>query len=359
MGDLKPIQRIPLLMLGFVSLLGGTLAGLARLGWPVPPWGAELLAYHGVLMIPAFFGTVIGLERAVALGRGWPYLAPLLSALGGFALVVGAPLTPALLLLLGGSLVFCAASVRVLRIQAATHNSLLLLAALGLALGNLLLLLGDLPGEVVGWWVLFLVLTITAERLELSRMLSLGKGPRRLLLALTAAVVAGAALWKSPGGTGQMLLGAALAGLALWLLRYDIARRTVRQQGLTRFTAVCMLTGYAWLLLAGLLLTGSAAGAADGLRDAALHALLLGFVFSMVIGHALLIFPAIVRARLPYSPLFYLPLLALQLSLALRLAGDLTQHASTLAVGGLLNALTLALLILTLLSSVLRGRRRS
>lgn len=61
------MPRLPFLMLGAVSLLTGLAAGLARLGWNLPSlaW-ADI---HGPLMVCGFFGTVIGLERAVALNR--------------------------------------------------------------------------------------------------------------------------------------------------------------------------------------------------------------------------------------------------------------------------------------------------
>ena len=54
----------------------------------------------------------------------------------------------------------------------------------------------------------------------------------------------------------RMVFGAALLALALWLLRQDIARRTVKDTGLTRFIAVCLLSGYAWLALAGAIMLG-------------------------------------------------------------------------------------------------------
>ena len=41
--------------------------------------------------------------------------------------------------------------------------------------------------------------------------------------------------------------------LALWLARYDIARKTVRRPGITRFVAVNLLLGYGWLALGGLI----------------------------------------------------------------------------------------------------------
>ena len=62
-----------MLALGFVALTIGAGAGLARLGWGVPAIAASSAALHGPLMIGAFFGVVIALERAVAIGRAWAY----------------------------------------------------------------------------------------------------------------------------------------------------------------------------------------------------------------------------------------------------------------------------------------------
>jgi len=59
-----------------------------------PPAG---IAWHGALMASAFFGTLISLERAVALGRLWAYAAPLACGAGGVALVGDAAACPSLL----------------------------------------------------------------------------------------------------------------------------------------------------------------------------------------------------------------------------------------------------------------------
>ena len=66
-GDLGVPFRLPLLVLGFVSLISGVLAGLARLGWDVPLPPAQLLLLHGPLMVSGFLGTVIGLVMGYAL----------------------------------------------------------------------------------------------------------------------------------------------------------------------------------------------------------------------------------------------------------------------------------------------------
>ncbi|AKH19840.1 hypothetical protein [Sedimenticola thiotaurini] len=353
--DLKPVYRYPILVLGMLSLLIGVLAGLGRLGVAVPHIALQQVALHGVLMIPAFFGTVIGLERAVAIGQRWAYAAPLFTGSGGVVLLLGVAPVTGLSLLTVGSLLFLIASAKVLYIQQAVHNWILLGGVAGLFIGNLLLLNGQSVNQVLYWWIAFLVLTIAGERLELSRLVIRDPRKRVALALLSLIPLAGAAIEGLYPSFGLILFAVGLVGIGGWLLLFDIARRTVRQKGLTRFTAVCMLAGYGWLLLAALLFLGMGVGWGGISRDAALHGIFLGFVFSMVIGHALIIFPAVTRLKIPYSPAFYFPMLLLQLSLLLRIAGGLGGNAGFLIQGAVLNALTLALFILTLLWSIGRG----
>ncbi|MFN2308518.1 MAG: hypothetical protein ABR553_02110 [Gammaproteobacteria bacterium] len=355
-GDLPVAWRVPLLMLGFVSLLSGILAGLARLGWAVPLPAPQTLVLHGPLMISGFFGTVIGLERAVALGRRWAYAGALFSGLGGLSLVIGLPPAVGAAAMSLGSGVLLAATLVIVGRQRETFTVTLALgAASGLA-GNLLWLFGVAPAAVVALWLNFLVLTIAGERLELSRFLPPSVNARRLFPLIVAVLLVGSLAVLA--GRGVPLYGLGLLALAAWLLRQDIARRTVRERGQTRFIAVCLLSGYLWLAVGGLILL--VAGGFQGRGyDAALHALLLGFVFSMVFGHAPIIFPAVVRVRMPWQPSAYLPLSVLHASLAVRLAGDALGQVALIAWGGLLNALALALFIAVTLASVIRGARRS
>ncbi len=80
--------------------------------------------------------------------------------------------------------------------------------------------------------------------------------------------------------------------------------------------------------------TGLAAG--SYLYDAALHALFLGFVMSMVFGHAPVILPAVLRIRLPYHPVLYAPVALLHASVAVRVGGDLAAAGRMRTAGGLL-----------------------
>lgn len=352
--DLPVALRVPLLILGFLSLLGGILGGLARLGWAVPLPSAQVLALHGPLMICGFFGTVIGLERAVALGRRWAYAAPLSCGVGGGVLLLGGPWQAGAILLVGGSALLLTATWLVVRRQPELFTVTLALGVASWLLGNLLWLGGAPPVQVVALWGNFLVLTIAGERLELSRFLPPSPRARQVFVLIVLLLLVGSgAVWLQ---RAEPLFGLGLLALALWLLRQDIARRTVHEQGLTRFIAVCLLSGYGWLALSGVILLASGGLHGPG-YDAALHALLLGFVFSMVFGHAPIIFPAVVRVRMPWHWTFYLPLLVLHASLLMRLVGDGLSDGRLAALGGAANALALLLFVLSTLGSVIRGAR--
>jgi hypothetical protein len=355
--DLSPAWRVPLLVLAMISLVAGAGMGLARLGWSVPHTITNSAGGHGPLMICGFFGTVIGLERAVAIGARWAYLGPLLSGLGGLALGLGLDGAFAAMALSAGSLVLLLASVLVFRRQRALHTFTLVLGTAAWLAGNLLWMAGVSIHAVVSFWMSFLVLTIAGERLELSRLLPPSSAAKWVFSAILLVMVTGMAVSLIQLAAGTAVFAAALLALALWLLRQDIARRTVGQQGLTRFIAVCLLSGYGWLA-AGALIACLAGGILPGRPgyDAALHAILLGFVFSMVFGHAPIIFPAVLRVRVPYSGLFYGPLTLLHISVATRVVGALGSEVQWRSVGGLLNAAALLLFVVTMISAVVRGR---
>ncbi|HSQ80411.1 MAG TPA: hypothetical protein VLU54_04605 [Casimicrobiaceae bacterium] len=354
--DLGLPGRVPLLMLGFASLFAGIGAGLARLGWPLP--GAGLAYVHGPLMASGFFGTVISLERAVALRRRWAYAAPLLSGTATLASLLAAPalLAPALATL--GSAVMVAASAAVYSRQRELFTLTLALGALAWSAGNLLWLAGAPVAAAAPWWIGFLVLTIAGERLELSRFLPPSPAARRVFALLLVAQVTALTLSLFAYALGTTLLGLALAGLAAWLMRQDIARRTIHSRGLTRYIAACLLSGYIWLAVAGVsMVAAGGLGTGGAAYDATLHAVLLGFVFSMVFGHAPIIIPSVIRVAIPYSRWFYAPLALLHASLLLRLVGDWIAAAQWRAWGGMLNAVALCAFVLGTLIAMLRGIR--
>ncbi|MCC7184168.1 MAG: hypothetical protein IT509_11445 [Rhodocyclaceae bacterium] len=347
-----PRWRFPILLLGFVSLFAGVVGGLARLGWP---WGAALAAMHGPLMSSAFFGTVISLDRAVALGSRWAYAAPIATAAGGLAAMasIASPMPEAISVL--GSTMMLAASIVVWLRQRELFILMLVLGAAAWAVGNALWLAGVPFYAIAPWWMAFFLLTIAGERLELSRLLPPSAVARRVFCALVTALLAGLMASLVIPQAGMRAFGAASTVIALWLLRQDVARRTVKTQGLTRFIAVCLLSGYVWLAIGGAVMLIAGLGSGGTTYDAALHAIMLGFVFSMVFGHAPIILPAVLRVAVPYHPYFYAPLFLLHASLALRFAADMAQQPQWRAWGGAANGLALLAFLLGTLGAVVRG----
>jgi hypothetical protein len=345
------LRRVPMLALGMLALLAALLAGLHRLGWAVPA-GAGLTWLHGPLMVSGFLGTVIGLERAVALGRAWAYAAPVCAGLGAVGLIAGIPNWPGAVLMMIASAVMLAGFVSVLRRQWALHTLVMAGGALSWLAGNLLWLAGRPLYEVVGLWTGFLLLTIVGERLELNRLLPPSRWTRVSFLAALGLFVVGMVLSLPAADAGVRIAGAGQLALMLWLLHFDVARRTVRQHGLVRFIAVCLLTGYLWLGVGGLLAVLFGQTYAGPVYDAMLHAVFVGFVFSMIFGHAPIIFPSILGVAIDYRPRFYLHLAVLHASLVLRVAGDLGGWMALREWGGLVNALAIVLFLVNTVSSV-------
>ncbi len=353
---MNPMRRpiLPLLAPAMLALLAALWAGLVRLGWPWPALRPTWPLTHGVLMIPAFFGGLISLERAVALRSRWPWLAPLLHGLGGLVLVVGGSPHWAFPFLLAGALVFVAMFVVIVRRHPATHTVVMAISVVALAIGDGLWGAGWPVYRVVPWWMAFLVLTIAAERLELGRLQRLSGSAHTAFLAAVALVLAGLPM---PSTWGVRLVGAGFAALALWLLHYDVARKTVRMQGLPRFAAWCLLIGYGWLAIGGAWMVWAGQQRGGFAYDGMLHAVLVGFVFSMIFGHAPIIFPALLGRMAAFHPRLYLPLVGLHASLALRLIGDAAQNLALRRWGGLLNALFI-LIFFAFMARTLRAAPR-
>jgi hypothetical protein len=344
--------RFPLMAVSVLALLAAMWAGLLRIGWTLPPLTATLAGEHGPLMVAGFLGTLISLERSVALGRPWTYAPPLLAALGVVALVLGLPLPLSFSLVVLSSLGLIAVFVLIMRRQPALFNFTMLVGAVAWLVGNVLELAGQPVYRVVYWWAGFLILTIVGERLELSRLRRLSEAGKTLFLTAGALFLTGLFLASIVPEPGVRFAGAGMLALALWLSRYDIARRTVRQKGLTRYIAVCMLSGYVWLGLSGVLALLIGPMPAGPQYDAILHTVFLGFVFAMIFGHAPIILPAVLKIPLQYGALFYAPLALLEVSLTVRVAGDLLGWLAVRQWGGMLNVVTVLLFMFVTLRSV-------
>jgi hypothetical protein len=352
------VSRQPCLAAGGVSLLLGIWVGLRRAGWALPLAPGLALADHAALLVSGFLGTLIGLERAVALRIAWTFLAPALSGLGGLSLLSGVSRTLPAALFTAASVALTLAYLRVVRLQPAPFTVTMAAGAAAWFLGALAWGAGLPAASWTTAWAAFLVLTIVGERLELSRLLqlpSLAWATFRACAVLHGAAVVVALL--SPW-LGFRLSGLAFLGWALWLGRYDVARRTVRTPGLPRFAAVGLLAGYAWLSLAGVLWITSP-GLPAGLRyDAEMHTLFLGFVFSMVFAHAPILWPSVLGGEIRFASRFYAHLGLLHLSVLLRVSADLAGWEAGRRWAVVLNTLAVLLFLANTVGMARSHRQR-
>ena len=259
-----------------------------------------------MLLVFGFVGTLVSLERAVALRRAAGFAAPALLGLGGAA-----------------DLARPAGSARVLdgarRDRAGRRLRPVVAAAArrrgarpGLRRGA-----GGRGRSARGsagapsrcccpGWSASSCSPSRGERLELAR-LAMGPpsrgDPRAGSRPRSVAVVGHPAL----AGRRRTRCSAASARAGRLARGARRARRTVRATGLTRFMAGCMLAGYLWLggrrrrwLLGG--------AAYDGARyDAVVHAVFLGLHDVDDHGARPVILPAVLRRPLPYPPCCWAP----------------------------------------------------
>jgi hypothetical protein len=342
---------------GGISLLLGLDAALILLGVWAPLSIERVAALHAPLMVFGFVGTFIVLERAVAARRVWGYSSPLLFAVGSLSLLSELPELVGKSMIALGFLALLGVYVVIRRRSPAAAIDIQILGAVS-GLTAVILWLAQAPiSAIVPGMAVFLILTIAGERLELARVSpaldvraeNLGLGAS-LLLVIMAAI---APMWPI---AGYPLLGGALTLLIVWLYRYDVATRLINTKGLPRYMAICLLAGYVWLLVpAGIWIVVGMVDSGPS-YDAALHAIFLGFVISMIMAHAPVILPAVLRKPLPYRWFLYLPVALMHASLALRLlGGDAWGNMWALHWGGALGVIAILLFVVLAITSAIMG----
>ena len=359
----QSLARAVFLVPAAIAMLAGVNAALLLVGVGAPLHSARMGDLHGMLMVAGFLGTLIAMERAVALRHPLGYAAPLLLGLGGLALLTPAPIALGQLLLIDGGIAFVLVYAMLWR---RNHDDVVIVELLGavhLTIASVLWLRLGVPW-LMPWLVGFVVLTICAERVELARLAMPSTGGRTLVAhaaALTLALVA-TLLWPD---AGARLTGLIIASLVVWLVRHDVARRTVRTTGLPRFSAGALLGGYVWLLAAAVTWAVAGAQREGPAYDLVVHSVMLGFAISMVMAHAPVILPAVLRRPLPYRAMMWIPLVLMHIGLVIRVvAGDLLGLHTIWQVGSVINVVALLLFFaVAALSSALgppanRGARR-
>lgn len=329
-----------------ISLLAGLDGALLLLGVWSPVMSTRLSKWHGPLMVLGFVGTVICLERAVALGHRLAYLVPAMSGFGVIVLLAPLPFDSAR----AGLALLTLAQLGLLTIYVPlwrrSHDDAVVIQGAGAfcaAGAAALLTTGAHVSQIVGWLACYMILTICGERLELSR---LTMARNRALSALCLAVVAALLVSVVSPAIGWRVLGVVLIGLAVWLCRHDVARGGLRRGGQAAYIGTLLMVGYLWLATAGIVCTVQGPPISRSGYDAVVHSLFLGFTMGMILGHAPIILPAVLQVRLEWTTWFWLPAFLLEASLLVRIGiGDGLDRSAAVQAGGTVNVLSLLTLV--------------
>jgi hypothetical protein len=341
------LKKLPFLFLVIGSLISGILTGWFRLGMDMPV--SQIYLHHGALMTGSFLGTVILLERIVTLKKNCLFIFPLVNGSSLFFYYLDMNTIAFSCLILGSVGLFY---VFYLIIQ--QHEDLpfqvMWVGAGAWFIGNVHLLIFQSYAHSILWWMGFLLLTIVGERLELSKFLPISRLKGSVLLALLALFLLSCVIPFHLGG--QVLTGFALVGIAIWLLLYDMVRKSIRKAGIHHFTALSLMFGYIWLAISGILYMANGGGSIA--YDALIHSFFLGFVFSMIFAHGPIILPCVLGLNFkPYHKLLYLWLVLFEFSLAARLTGSFWDFAELKTMAGFANGVFILLYFASMIWLVL------
>jgi hypothetical protein len=346
-----------LLLFAGMGLLSGLYAGLVRIG--VIPKDQILLSgfIHGPLMINGFLGTLIGLERSAALEKVWAYFTPVLMA-AATVLFLFQQILFAKWLFLWGSISFLVVLLYLYRLQSETYHLIMAFGGFSLVIGNILFLMNLPIADLVMWWAGFPMLTIFGERLELNRIMRPPKRAQNLFFGFIVIWIIGIILIYFSREWGWLAASVALIAIAVWLIRYDVARRTIRSIQWTKYSAICLLSGYGWLVITGITGIWKTLPYAGLFYDAMLHMIFVGFIFSMIFAHASVIIPSLSGLLIPFHGYFYLPLGMLHGFLIIRIVGDLLSLNLLRQIGGYGNVAAILLFLGGVITQLLLNQLR-
>lgn len=336
-----------------IALVIGVLSGLLRMGWTIPigPVAGE----HGALMVGSFLGTLICLERIVALKRKWLYVVPIIS---GFSLVfflIGNQIM-AFVLLTIGSLGLIYIYIDLIYRFKEYYFYIMMIGAIAWAVGNIIMIIDPFYPKASPWWIAFILLTVFGERLELGKFLPQSSMKKKSMLIAIGIFMLGMLIPYHLAG--KFIAGAGLILLALWLFKYDIARKSAKAKGMHRFTGSLLLAGYFWLIVCGFLMIVEFETLFN--YDAMLHAFFLGFTFSMIFAHAPIIFPGVAGLNIrPFHNSLLVWGVLLQLSIVMRIVGDLMMQSGWRKISGMASALVILFFFINLAILIISQSRKT
>ncbi len=333
------------------NLIAGIWAGLIRLGWDLPL--TPVAVHHGAIMVGGFLTALIALEKAIPLKKKLALVVPVISALSLIMTLPGYYHT-GLYFLITGSVGLFIIHAYYLYLHPRDLSIILMLVGAGcLIVGNSMLIRTQFYPSSFPWWMGFLLLTITAERIELSKFLPVSANAKYLLLSFLTLFLLG--LLIPFHGAGKYLSAVAMIGIALWMLRHDVIRIGLRKQGITKFSSVSLLIANGWLIVNGILLISMPDTAYS--YDILVHSFFIGYTFAMIFAHGPIILPGVLGiTSKPFHPVLYGWLFLVQGSLLLRLIADSLFSIEWRKLSGIFSGVGILLYFITLVVLVINER---
>ncbi len=346
--------RIPFMLLAVFNLIAGMWAGLIRLGWDLPV--TSVAVHHGAIMVGGFLSTLIALEKAIPLKHKLALVVPVISALSLMMVVPGFYYTGLYFLVAGSGGLFLIHAYYLYLHPRDRSIILMLLGAGCLIIGNAMLIETQFYPASFPWWMGFLLFTITAERIELSKFLPVSVNAKYLLLSFLILFLSG--LLIPFHGVGKYLSSFAMIGVALWMLKHDVMRIGLKKKGLTRFSSVSLLIANGWLIIHGVLLVSMPDTAYS--YDILIHSFFIGYAFAMIFAHGPIILPGVLGiTSKPYHPVLYAWLFLVQGSLLIRLIADSLLSLEARKLSGILTGMGILLYFVSLIALVIRERNHA
>lgn len=339
------------MILAVVNLLAGLWAGLIRIGWNLPV--APMAVHHGAIMVGGFLATLIALEKAIPLKRNLLLVIPLISALSLVMILPGYFQTGLVFLLVGSIGLFSIQAYYWYKYPRDLSVALMVMGACCLVVGNAMLIQKQFYPSAFPWWMGFLLLTITGERLELSKFLPVSKYNKYFLLSFLFLFIVGIIIPFH--GAGKYFSGAALICISVWMLKHDVISIGLKKDGLTRFSSTALLLANVWLFIEGALMIALPDSMFS--YDILVHSFFIGYAFAMIFAHGPIILPGVLGITLkPYHPILYAWLFLVQGSLLLRVFSDAISNLEARELSGIFLALGIILYFITLVVLVIRSR---
>ncbi|GAB4448371.1 MAG: hypothetical protein OHK0036_03760 [Bacteroidia bacterium] len=304
------ITRILILLTAFTSLMVGLITGVSRTGY----WNllTYLSPYHFLLMTGSFFGTLITLERAVTLHKKLLHSIPFINGLSLIFFLFKYIDEGIIFLMLGGCIMIMMYLYFYFQ-HKNFENVLFIISALAYFIGFCYYYIERNLVPTIRWIEIFFLLTIVAERLELSRFLNVSKFKKQMLLLFILFSLLSS---FTINHLTNILFGISILCISIWLILYDVAKINIRKNEPHKFRGWALMLGYYWLFIHGLTFI------LDFINyDLQIHSFFLGFIMNMIFAHITIILPAIFKITYQINhKIYYFIWIIFQLILLIRFA---------------------------------------